>query len=276
MVKLPPVVKHLLSQRNPQPFASPPVHALNGVLQHTGKEAQEHGAVNGWLVLSTCTLLTANTPGAVGDLYRFATRDVSGALHARLDVAAKMREAALKSSIFIGVPRTILSLAAMSEAFEDDVRSGLRKESRRTVTPENVEETVKRGQTLWNNIYQPHAEKLYNKLGSYHPDFISFIIQAYGVVLAPIGYPSFDSQEQGNLSRALGSVVGIACLRAETRVAPQLISHVFGLLKARSEPQINEEDRWLSSDEGTEWVLRSVDQIYDVARGQEEEPKSKL
>ena len=43
---------------------------------------------------------------------------------------------------------------------------------RRTVTPENVQETVKRGMTLWNNIYEPHAEKLYNKLGSYHPDFI--------------------------------------------------------------------------------------------------------
>lgn len=43
---------------------------------------------------------------------------------------------------------------------------------RRTVTPGNVEETVKRGMTLWNNIYEPHAEKLYNKLGSYHPDFI--------------------------------------------------------------------------------------------------------
>lgn len=52
MVKLPPVVKQLLSQRNPQPFASPPLHALNGVLQRTRKEAQEKGAVNGWLVLS--------------------------------------------------------------------------------------------------------------------------------------------------------------------------------------------------------------------------------
>ena len=71
-----------------------------------------------------------------------------------MDVAAKMREAALKSSIFIGVPRvrsvnvpqkivdrrnpifslkTILSLAAMTEAFEDDVRNKLRKESLRYV-----------------------------------------------------------------------------------------------------------------------------------------------
>jgi len=25
---------------------------------------------------------------------------------------------------------------------------------------------------LWKSIYQPHADKLHDKLGSYHPDFI--------------------------------------------------------------------------------------------------------
>lgn len=96
--------------------------------------------------------------------------------------------------------------------------------------------------------------------------YTAFIIQAYGVVLTP--FPAAD-QEQGNLSRALGSVVGTACLRAETRVGPQLTSHVFGLLKARSIEGLSEEDRWLSSDEGTEWVIKAVDRIYDVARGEE-------
>ena len=32
---------------------------------------------------------------------------------------------------------------------------------------------------------------------------------------------------------------------------------------------LSAEDRWLSSDEGTEWVIRSVDRIWDVARGAE-------
>ena len=49
----------------------------------------------------------------MGDLYRFASTGYDGAsaaaarpdVKARLDVAAKMREAALKSSIFVGVPR---------------------------------------------------------------------------------------------------------------------------------------------------------------------------
>jgi hypothetical protein len=100
----------------------------------------------------------------------------------------------------------------------------------------------------------------------------AFIIQAYGTVLAPMPGEtrSFSDQsvkddfDQGNLSRAQGSVVGIACLRAEERVVPQLTSHVFGLLKARFTANLSEEDYWLSSDEGTEWVLRTVDSILDV------------
>jgi hypothetical protein len=73
-----------------------------------------------------------------------------------------------------------------------------------------------------------------------------------------------DDPDQGNISRALGSVVGIATLRAEGRVGPQLTSHVFGLLKARYAEHQNEEDTWLSSDEGAEWIIRTVDEFLDV------------
>jgi len=73
-----------------------------------------------------------------------------------------------------------------------------------------------------------------------------------------------------NLSRALGSVIGIATLRSEGRVGPQLVSHAFGLLKARYVRGQNEEDAWLSSDEGTEWVIRTVDEILDAISSQTE------
>lgn len=61
-------------------------------------------------------------------------------------------------------------------------------------------------------------------------------------------------------------MVGTACLRAEGGVGPQLISHVFGLLKARDTEGLTEEDYWLSSDEGTEWVIRTVDAIVDAVQ----------
>ena len=77
-----------------------------------------------------------------------------------------------------------------------------------------------------------------------------------------------STDERGNLSRAMTSVVGSACLRAEGGVGPQLTSHVFGLLKGRAAEgqgyEMNEEDRWLTTDEGTEWVINTVDSILDV------------
>lgn len=63
-----------------------------------------------------CTLLTANAPPTIGHLYRFATRDdVENAFTRRglaeaLDKAALMRESALKSCIFVGVPRVSVSV----------------------------------------------------------------------------------------------------------------------------------------------------------------------
>lgn len=107
---------------------------------------------------------------------------------------------------------------------------------------------------------------------------LAFIIQSYGAVLAPMpgGLRSFSDTssiadpDQGNLSRAMGSVVGIACLRAEERVVPQLTSHVFGLLKARDVAGKSKEDEWLATEEGTEWVIRTVDDIVDVVKSEQE------
>lgn len=78
-----------------------------------------------------------------------------------------------------------------------------------------------------------------------------------------------EDPDQGNLSRALGSVVGIASLRAEGGVGPQLISHTFGLLKARDDEHQNDEDKWLSSDEGAEWIMRTVDEVLDGVSAEE-------
>ncbi|KAF8559003.1 hypothetical protein OG21DRAFT_1503459 [Imleria badia] len=275
MVKhLPPVVKQLLTLRNPEAWPNPPVERLHRVFTSTLNEARQRNAENGWLVLSTCTLLTTNRPSSVGHLYRFITRNDPALPGTRrsfteaVNKAAMMREAALKSVIFVGVPRTILSLTGLKDGLEDDVYAALRKTAIREANPENIKATVQRGMDLWKSIYEPHAVKLYDKLGALHPDFITFIVQAYGTILSPL--PRGDL-EQGNLTRALSSVVGIATLRAEGRVGPQLTSHVLGLLKARHEENLNEEDKFLSSDEGTEWVIRKVDEIIDAVTVGEQE-----
>ncbi|KIY72917.1 hypothetical protein CYLTODRAFT_417431 [Cylindrobasidium torrendii FP15055 ss-10] len=284
--KLTPSLKHLLTLRNPNPLPSPSYAHLRKVLASTYQDAQAKDAETGWLVLSTCTLLTLNRPPTLSHLWNFVAETDGGeadrqlALPLAVNRAAIMREAALKSTIFVGVPRVILSLAAFHDALDDEVKQQLRSVSRRDPAPD----TAARGRALWDSIYAPFEQKLHDKLGSYHPDFISFIIQAYGSVLSPLpgskrmfGDESMnDDPDQGNLSQALGSVVGVACLRAEERVIPQLTSHVFGLLKARHLKNQNGEDVWLSSDEGAAWVLRTIDAIVEGVASEGPVEKSKL
>ncbi|KZT38966.1 hypothetical protein SISSUDRAFT_985639 [Sistotremastrum suecicum HHB10207 ss-3] len=262
-VKLSARVKQLLTLRNPNPSPAPNLVKLRAVFDATSNAARLHKAERGWLALATATLLSTNSPDSVAHLYRYASKSKDNLLDLpeRVNTAAFMRESALKSSIFVGVAMTINSLAALHGAMESDVKEHLRKDPLRDANRDNINTFLARGHALWKSIYEPHADKLQNKLGSYHPDFPLFILQAYGVVLAPLS-PS----EQGNVNRALTSVVGISCLRAMQGVGPQLISHVFGLLKARGVEGESEGDRWLSSDEGTVWVIETVDKICDVVR----------
>lgn len=66
----------------------------------------------------------------------------------------------------------------------------------------------------------------------------------------------------------LTSLVAVACLRAQTGVGPQVLSHVFGLQKAYQDGSAEAEGeleveggKWTASEEGVEWVLGSVDAI---------------
>lgn len=72
------------------------------------------------------------------------------------------------------------------------------------------------------------------------------------------------------------SVVAITCLRAQTGVGPQVLSHVFGLRKALEDGSyeadgMSEEElaavKWLASDEGSEWILKTVDGIAEALGG---------
>lgn len=70
--------------------------------------------------------------------------------------------------------------------------------------------------------------------------------------------------------------MGISCLRAQTGVGPQVISHLFGLRKAISDESYKaqgEEEvpgaEWLASDEGNIWLLKSVDRIIVAMGGRE-------
>lgn len=126
-----------------------------------------------------------------------------------------------------------------------------------------------RGKGLWESVYTPFDEKLVDRLAESHPDLPVHILGShYGPLLSD---PEGGS---GLVGRCLTSVLAVACLRAQTGVGPQVLSHVFGLRKGVEqgahwgefeglEGEAEAVER-LAGDEGCEWLLRSVDAIAEA------------
>lgn len=82
--------------------------------------------------------------------------------------------------------------------------------------------------------------------------------------------PPRDGPDGQRIGRLVTSVVAVACLRAQTGVGPQVTSHIFGLRKAlddgtwKNDDQNEQGARWLASNEGSIWILESVDSIVDA------------
>lgn len=139
-------------------------------------------------------------------------------------------------------------------------------------TPSNIADiTGPRAWSLWDSIYTPFSSKLISKLALSHPDLpITILSSHYGALLSDPPLPPIPGHVK--VGRVLTSVVAMACLRAQQGVGLQVTSHVFGLKKSlgegRDEQRIAGEE-WLVTDEGCEWVLRSVDDIVAEVTGGE-------
>jgi hypothetical protein len=139
----------------------------------------------------------------------------------------------------------------------------------RNLTPSDVSTIVQRGQSLWKSIYNPFETKLAEKLGRSHPDLPVHIIEGeYGNLFADPS-PALPGTMPATVGRVLTSIVAVACLRAQTGVGPQVVSHLFGLRKAFEDGTAKAEDavpggEWLASDEGSIWLLNVVDRIVEA------------
>lgn len=130
---------------------------------------------------------------------------------------------------------------------------------------------VKRGNGLWDSVYRPFSDKLSAKLAQSHPDLPVFIIEGeYGALFSDPASPKDPNRP--NVGRVLTSVIAVACLRAQTGVGPQVVSHVFGLRKAYEDGSAESEDevqggKWLASNEGSLWLLEQIDRIVEGIGG---------
>lgn len=289
MSKLSPSLKALVNA----PFARPglcpapnPASKLRDVYASIASEAaQRHVGPQPWIALSAATTFTLNSPDSLAILYELASssdRDDSPATP--VAAAELIREVGLKCIAFNGIPRTINCLTAFHGSLPPQTQEGLRTVPRRTVTPGNLLSVQRRGRQLWDSVYAPLDRRLLHKLARAHPDLPVHILGShYGPLLAdPLsgeGGESLSDEKSGGaggkVGRVLTSIVAIACLRAQTGVAPQVISHVLGLRKSLQDGTWEDDRRavssdgiqWLASDEGNEWILRSVDRITEALGG---------
>ncbi|KAF3763235.1 hypothetical protein M406DRAFT_331773 [Cryphonectria parasitica EP155] len=275
MSKLAPALKELVNA----PFSRPgPAKAPAGIgklYERIAGEAQAQSlGPRPWIVLSAAATFTLNSPDSLAILHNVASSSTAQTYRALppAPAAELIREVGLKCISFNGIPRSINCLGAFRASLPQDVQSALETKPSRELTPANLAQRKATGLGLWTSVYDPFETKLIAKLADSHPDLPVHILGSH---YAPL-LSNPEGVNRGGLAdvgRVLTSLVAIACLRAQTGVGPQVLSHVFGLRKAvdqgyhEREAESPEEAQglaWLSGDEGSEWLLKSVDSIVEA------------
>ncbi|KAF4337721.1 conserved mitochondrial [Fusarium beomiforme] len=224
-----------------------------------------------WLTVSAAATFTLNSPDSLPVLHRVASaKDPNSAVQN----AEFIREVGLKCISFNGIPRTINSLNAFYASLPEDITSKLCTKPSRQPTSQNIDEMLSRGRGLWDSIYRPYEDKLFEKLALAHPDLPVYILSShYSALLSDP--PASQRDTLASLGRVHTSMIAISCLRAQTGVGPQVLSHVFGLRKALEDGTYkNDQDgeseeavQYLASDEGGHWILNTVDKIVEAIGG---------
>jgi hypothetical protein len=204
-------------------------------------------------------------------LHQVASSPPNGTAADAAATAELIREVGLKCISFNGIPRSINCLGAFRSLLPPPLLAQLETRPTRMTNPANIEEFHTRGRGLWDSVYMPFEKKLLARLADSHPDLpVHILMSHYGPLLS-------NPEERGGLAtvgRSLTSLVAIAALRSQTGVGPQVLSHVFGLRKAVEQgvhggdfaalKDAAEETKGierLATDEGSEWILKSVDEI---------------
>ncbi|KAK1760117.1 hypothetical protein QBC47DRAFT_408224 [Echria macrotheca] len=275
MSKLSPSLKALINAPFARPGQAPAPRGIRDIYQGIAQEARERRyGERPWLTLSSAATFTLNSPASLAILHDVATT-ASSSSESALSAAELIREVGLKCISFNGIPRTINSLGGFRSAILErhpSLASQFETRPSRAATPDNIVAINDRGRALWRSIYLPFDGKLEAKLAESHPDLPVHILGShYGPLLSD---PEGDRGGLARVGRNLTSVVAIACLRAQTGVGPQVLSHVFGLRKGVEqgthveefggrETEVEGMER-LAGDEGCEWILKSVDRIAEA------------
>lgn len=276
-LKMSSALKHLLNFNAHPPSLQ--TTAFNQKLSHLLSDFNRTTSSNqltsdSWTIFSAAALVSLNRPSAFEPFWTSLL--TSNEIEKKTDPiyqANLIRETALKSISFIGIAKSINALntfRGVLEKHNPEIISKLDQETPRRIpnTQENSRENIsKRAMLTWKSIYRPLDEKLIDKLSSAHPDLPIHILNShYGPLL------SDPESSPGPIGRMGVSLIAIGTLRAASHLGPQLLSHVYGLKKAGEElAGVGERSlgqgegiQWLTSDEGAQWVLSSIDRLVHL------------
>ncbi|KAI2633541.1 mitochondrial protein [Hypomontagnella submonticulosa] len=276
MSKLSEAVKALINASHARPGYTPSSPGVQTALTRFASDAAEKKVgLPAWVTLSTAVSATMNCPEAMTQIFHLAnsTSTPNSPPRTPAQNAELIREVGLKCISFNGIPRSINTLNAFRASLPADVGAALSTTPTRELTPENLELRKRDGLALWDSVYLGFERKLLDKLAQSHPDLPVHILNGH--------YSNLLSNPRGanppvKVGRVLTSLVAIACLRAQTGVGPQVVSHIFGLRKAYENGDAKAEGEehveggaWLATEDGNIWMLESIDKLVNVIGGGE-------
>ncbi|EED14319.1 conserved mitochondrial protein [Talaromyces stipitatus ATCC 10500] len=269
MAKLSPALKALINSPHARPGTNPAPAQITSVYASIAKEAEPRNVgLKAWFSAATAATMTMNSPESLVQLHKLVSE--SRSKEESVYLAELIREIGLKCIGFNGIPRTINCLGEFRAGLPTDIKDALSTQARRQLKPEVIPDILSRGHSLWKSIYYPFETKLQQKLALSHPDLPVHIIESeYGNLFADPTTPT-EGVVPAKVGRVLTSIVAVACLRAQTGVGPQVISHVFGLRKAFEDGSAESDiqgGEWLASDEGSIWLIGVVDRIVESIGG---------
>ncbi|KAH9889728.1 hypothetical protein F4778DRAFT_753850 [Xylariomycetidae sp. FL2044] len=283
MSKLSDAVKRLINIPYSKPGYTVASPKVKPALTRFADDATTHNVgLPAWVTVSTAVSATLNCPDAMTDILDIANTSSSSSSTSSSSTTQKpaqnaelIREVGLKCISFNGIPRSINTLGAFYNSLPGDLASQLSTRPTRELTPANLERRKRDGLALWDSVYVGFERKLLAKLAQSHPDLPVHILNGH--------YSNLLSNPQGGeeeppvrVGRVLTSLVAIACLRSQTGVGPQVVSHIFGLRKAYERGDAAAEGEvpvqggeWLASEEGNIWLLENIDRLVEVIGGGE-------
>ncbi|OTA63342.1 hypothetical protein K449DRAFT_422101 [Hypoxylon sp. EC38] len=273
MSKLSDTVKALINASHARPGYTPSSAGVQTALTRFANDAAgKKVGLPAWVTLSTAVSATLNCPEAMTQIFHLAnSTPTPNERRTPVQNAELIREVGLKCISFNGIPRSINTLGAFRNSLPDDVGSQLSTTPTRELTPSNLEIRKKDGLALWDSVYVGFERKLLDKLAHSHPDLPVHILNGH--------YSNLLSNPRGvaqpaKVGRVLTSLVAIACLRTQTGVGPQVVSHIFGLRKAYDNGDAHAEGEepveggpWLATEDGNIWILENIDKLINVISG---------